>query len=206
MLTVAVVVEAVAILGLTVLVLGLLRSHALILKALHDLGAGLDLDRTAGSSGGGSGAPGPVPVELETGVVAPARASGTTAPGLAGSDLAGRTLLAFLSSGCSVCQSFWTEFAGPVDVPGGGRLVVVAKDDADESPSALARLIPPGLDVVRSSLAFEEYEVPGSPYFVYVDDGRIIGEGSATSWPRVSDLMAQAVADHELLERGAGGP
>lgn len=204
MLTVAVVVEAVAILGLAVLVLGLLRSHALILKALHDLGAGLDLDRAAGA-GGASGSPGPVPVDLETGVVAPERASGSTAPALEGQGLAGRNLLAFLSSGCSVCQTFWTEFAGPVEVPGGGRLVVVAKEDADESPSALAKLVAPGLDVVRSTLAFEEFEVPGSPYFVYVDDGQIIGEGSATSWARVSDLMAQAVADHELLERGAGG-
>ena len=38
---VALVAEGVALLLLAVLVLGLLRSHALILKALHDLGAGL---------------------------------------------------------------------------------------------------------------------------------------------------------------------
>ena len=200
MTTVAIVVEAVAILGLTLLVLGLLRSHALILKALHDLGAGLELDTRSGTRG----TPGPVPVELESGVVAPARATGSNAPGLAGQDLAGRNLLAFLSSGCTVCQSFWAEFADPVDVPGDGRLVVVVKEDADESPSALARLVPPGLHVVRSSLAFDEFEVPGSPYFVYVEDGEIIGEGSATSWERVSDLMGQAVADHEILSRGAG--
>ncbi len=202
MLTVAVVVEAVAILGLTILVLGLLRSHALILKALHDLGAGLDLETSARTA---KGSPGPVPVELESGVVAPDREPGSRAPALADRELTGRSLLAFLSSGCAVCAGFWSEFAQPVDVPGDGRLVVVAKEDDEESPSALAKLVPPGLDVVRSSLAFEEFEVPGSPYFVYVEDGEIIGEGSATSWARVSDLMAQAVADHELLEAEARG-
>jgi hypothetical protein len=67
-----VVAEGVAIALLTVLVLGLLRSHALILKALHELGAGLELERGSGGSSG-SGAVGPVPVELETGVVANTR-------------------------------------------------------------------------------------------------------------------------------------
>src|ERR687889_414726 len=43
-----------AALVLGVLVAGLLRSHAEILKALHDLGAGLELDRSE-----------PVPVTIE---------------------------------------------------------------------------------------------------------------------------------------------
>ena len=40
-----VIAEGVAIALLAVLVLGLLRSHALILKALHELGAGLELEK-----------------------------------------------------------------------------------------------------------------------------------------------------------------
>ena len=47
---------ALAVLVLGVLVAGLLRSHAEILKALHELGAGLELDRDA---------PGPVPVTID---------------------------------------------------------------------------------------------------------------------------------------------
>ena len=66
-----VVAEGVAIALLTVLVLGLLRSHALILRALHELGAGLELER--GSAGSTGGSTGPVPVQLETGVVPNAR-------------------------------------------------------------------------------------------------------------------------------------
>ena len=202
-----VVAELVVLVLLSVLVLGLLRSHALILKSLHDLGAGLELDRTleeeGRSEGGGVG---PVPVELERGVVTPTRSDDSVAPDVIGTDLAGRdrtvdlggrTLLAFLTTGCSVCAGFWEEFRSPVDVPGGGGLLVVTKGDDEESPSALAKVAAPGLDVVRAGAAWGDYDIPGSPYFVYVDGGRIIGEGSATSWAQVSDLMAQAVGDDE---------
>ena len=55
-----VVAEGVAVALLAVLVLGLLRSHALILRALHELGAGLELEEAA--SAPASGTTGPVPV------------------------------------------------------------------------------------------------------------------------------------------------
>jgi len=102
MLTV-VVAEGIAIALLAVLVLGLLRSHGLILRALHELGAGLDLEADAGASGSG-----PVPVQLERGVVPASRPAGTEAADIVGSSLQGdaltvavvgagrRTLLAFL--------------------------------------------------------------------------------------------------------------
>lgn len=211
-MVIAVVVEAVAIVLLGILVLGLLRSHALILKALHELGAGLELD--AENTRQAQTSPGPVHVEIEEGVVRaerPATAS-ATAHDIRGHDLAGTprevlvtapgaaTLLAFLTSGCTVCQSFWSEFARPVDVPAGATLVAVVKEDTEESPSALRRLAPPALDLVRSDLAWADYDVPGSPYFVLVQDGRIVGEGSATTWPQVRDLMAQAGADATLLQ------
>lgn len=217
-----VVAELIVLALLSVLVLGLLRSHALILKSLHELGAGLELDRRAEDEqrhASSSGGPGPVPVELERGVVAPARPDDATAPAVVGRgldgadreiDLSGRTLLAFLTTGCSVCAGFWEEFRQPAGVPGGGDLVVVTKGDDEESPSTLAKLVRPHLALVRSSAAWGDYDIPGSPYFVFVDDGRIIGEGSATSWAQVSDLMAQAVADDEhraaadgYLDRGA---
>src|SRR5512134_1090648 len=122
----AVIAEGIAIVLLGVLVLGLLRSHALILKALHELGAGLELEKEAGS--GASGGPGPVSVDLESGVVANARPESSRAADVVGTTLdrqertvtvtgqGQRTLLAFLSSGCSVCQTFWEEFRhGSVD-------------------------------------------------------------------------------------------
>lgn len=197
-MTALVVALTVAVLLLAVLVAGLLRSHAEILKALHDLGAGLELDRAD---------PGPVPVTID-GVRTP-RASGAPAPeAVTGSTLDGEsvvvalsagtdTLLAFLSSGCSTCQAFWDAFRAPdLEVPGGARLVVVTKDLDEESAGALGARVPGTAPLVTSSRAWEDLEVPGSPYFVYVDGtGRVVGEGSAATWPAVATLMRQAADD-----------
>jgi hypothetical protein len=214
-MTAVVIAEGVAIALLAVLVLGLLRSHALILKALHELGAGLELEKEAGTGATRStGAPGPVQVEIESGVVANARPESSRAADVVGTTLDGqdrtvdvsgrgqRTLLAFLSSGCSVCQTFWDEFRhGDVDVPGDARLVVVAKGPEEESISTLRRLAGERLELVQSSGGWTDYGIPGSPYFVFVEEGVITGEGSSTTWPQVRDLMSQAVAD-DLSERG----
>ena len=197
-MTALVVALTVAVLLLAVLVAGLLRSHAEILKALHDLGAGLELDRTE---------PGHVPVTIDgvrtpgaTGAPAPAAVTGSTLDGESvvvalgtGTD----TLLAFLSTGCSTCQSFWEAFqASDVEVPGGARLVVVTKDLDEESRSALTARAPRSVPLLTSSQGWADFEVPGSPYFVYVDGtGRVVGEGSAATWPAVATLMGQAHAD-----------
>ena len=209
-MTAIVIAEGVAIALLGVLVLGLLRSHALILKALHELGAGLELEKDAGTGAarGGQSSPGPVQVEIESGVVANARPESSRAADVVGTTLEGtdrtvdvssrgnRTLLAFLSSGCSVCQTFWDEFrAGDVDVPGDARLVVVAKGPEEESITTLRRLAGDRLEVVQSSGGWTDYDIPGSPYFIFVEEGVITGEGSSTTWPQVRDLMSQGVAD-----------
>lgn len=197
-MTAAVVALSAAVVLLGVLVAGLLRSHAEILKSLHELGAGLELDR----SGDG------VPVTIDG--IASARTSaartGPTPAAVTGTTLddetvalnllGTETLIAFLSSGCSTCQAFWDAFRGPVTVPGGARLVVVTRDLDEESPSALRDRAPADVPVVVSSETWDGFEVPGSPYFAYVDrTGRIVGEGSAATWPAVVDLMAQALAD-----------
>src|SRR5689334_1744954 len=213
-----VIAEGVAIVLLGVLVLGLLRSHALILKALHELGAGLELEKEAGTgvtTATSGGKPGPVPVELESGVVQATRKDSATAHDILGTDLdrseqrvtvttpGTRTLLAFLTSGCSVCQTFWDEFQGPVDVPGDGRLHIIAKGPAEESVSSL-RTLAGDRDVVQSSGAWVDYDIPGSPYFVYIEGGVVTGEGSATTWGQVRGLMAQGVADSEDARAAAG--
>jgi hypothetical protein len=107
------------------------------------------------------------------------------------------TLLAFLSSGCLTCAAFWEAFADEsLAVPGDARLVVVTRSLEEESGSALASRAPRHLPVVASSSAWEGFGVPGSPYFVYVDGaGRVVGEGSAATWPAVAALMGQAHAD-----------
>src|SRR5207247_7710613 len=135
------------VLLLSVLVLGLLRSHADILRALHSLGAGIGdpaSDEDASTS---------IPVTMgptlprERGVGAP-DISGTTPDGgavalsMCATDL---TLLAFLSSGCSTCAGFWERLASPeaFGLPGGTRLAVVTQGPELELPAALARLAPP---------------------------------------------------------------
>ena len=195
-----VVAEGVVLLLLALLVAGLLRSHAEILQALHDLGASVEPgDRRARPAG--------------TPSVAPGTTDDSPAYDLAGLDLAGAaaavsvvgakhdTLLAFLSSGCSTCQPFWDSFREGVTLPGGARLLVVVQDE--ESESRLRSLAGQDLEVVASSAAWESYSVPGSPHFVYVDgpSGRVTGEGTAPDWPSVRALLTQAVGDRAA--RGA---
>jgi hypothetical protein len=48
-----------------------------------------------------------------------------------------------------------------------------------------------------SSEAWEHYDIPYAPYFVYVSGpaGRVVGEGVAARWEQVQTLVANAVAD-----------
>ncbi|MFN2538613.1 MAG: TlpA family protein disulfide reductase [Mycobacteriales bacterium] len=196
-MTAVVVALGCAVLLLAVLVAGLLRSHAEILKALHELGAGLDLDGAK---------PEAVPVTVE-GVTAPRATgalsvpdsvSGETVDGdVLGLSLLGQdTLVAFLSSGCTTCQVFWQAFRSSPELPVGARLVVVTKGPDEESPSAVRERQPTDVPVLMSSETWEAFGVPGSPYFAYVDaGGRLVGEGSGASWPQVLELMRQAQAD-----------
>lgn len=107
------------------------------------------------------------------------------------------TLLLFLSSGCETCRAFWQELAGPVPLPRGTRLLVVAQGADAESPAELARLAAPEVDVVLSSDAWRDYEVPGSPHAVFVDGrtGRVRGEGTGQSLQQVARLLAQSTGD-----------
>lgn len=187
-----VIAEGVAIALLGLLVAGLLRSHAEILKALHDLGADVDPD-------GDTASVRPRPTYAASGVEEARDIAGRTLDGdavaVAVTAVEHDTLLAFLSTGCATCEPFWTALRAGVDVPGDARLVVVTQDH--ESESRLRDLAAPGVEVLASDAAWEAYGVPGSPHFVYVDgrSGRVTGEGTAPDWPAVRDLLAQAVAD-----------
>ncbi len=211
-MTAVVVALGAAVLLLAVLVAGLLRSHAEILRALHELGAGLELDGDRAAAGG------PQPLLLEPfGAVRGPDAPGERPSSLSGTTLddeavglslvgSGDTLLAFLSSGCSTCQGIWSSLRdGRAEAPGGARVVVVAQGLPDESESALRERAPAGVPLVLSSEAWAEFSVPGSPYFVYVDGdtGRTVGEGSAASWEQVVDLLGSARADSRPRTGGA---
>ena len=52
---------------------------------------------------------------------------------------------------------------------------MVPQSPAEESLSDLVAMAPEGVDVVLSSQAWRDYEVPGSPHVVFVDgpSGRI---------------------------------
>lgn len=191
------VIEGLALLLLAVLVVGLLRSHAEILRSLHQLGVRED----EGHSHGLSTTPRP-----RLNAEAPSDLAGQTLHGSAVhvgvSGTGTTTLLAFLSSGCSACIGLWEDLrADPTAQMGDTRLVVVTKSPEDESQSRLEELAPPGVTVVQTTQAWHDYGVPVTPYFVLIDGaaGDIVGEGSAASWGQVRSLMVQASADKAAL-------
>lgn len=197
-MTAVLVVQSLAIILLAVLVVGLLRSHADILRALHRLGVGEDFEH--------SHEPSMTPRE-RLNDDAPSDLSGTTLRGsslhvgVSGTET--RTLLAFLSTGCSACVSLWQDLAeDPTAGINAARLVVVAKGPEEESQSRLQELAPEGVTVVQTTEAWHDYGVPVTPYFVLVDGptGSVIGEGSAPSWGQVRSLMKQAGADLEAKQ------
>jgi hypothetical protein len=187
--------ETLVVVVLVVLVAGLLRSHAEILRRLGPA----DDDELA---------PGTVPEP-------PDREPAALAPDVAGATLQGDavklsvvtggapTLLAFMSSGCQSCGGLWSSLADGPELPDGARIVVVTKDSTHESPGRLDELAPPGVPLVMSSAAWRDYEVPGSPYFVLVDggSGEIRGEGAATGWEQIASLIRDAARDADLSDR-----
>jgi hypothetical protein len=204
-MTILVAIETLLLVLLSLVVVGLLRSHAEILRRL-----GPPQERDSDVL-----APGlPDPPSREGLRVAP-KISGMTLGGdgvQVGSGSGRPMLLAFLSSGCLTCEGFWETFsqAEPPEIPGGARLVAVTKDTSHESPSRLRDLVGEALEVVMSSDAWRQFDVPTSPYFVYVGrDGMIVGEGAAASWPQVASLLRDAIGDAEaasLTVSRAGGP
>jgi hypothetical protein len=211
---------AVALLGL--LVAGLLRAHAEILRSLHQMGVELDpsgqpprptpvvLRDT--SSGGAGARPTPARPDVTDIIDLTGATPRGDAISLAVSGVRHDTLVGFLTSGCATCRGFWDDFrTAEVDVPGGARLVLVTRGPDAESPGAIAGLAG-SATVVMSSEAWDHYDIPHAPYFVYISGpaGRIVGEGVAAGWEEVKGLMANAVADgttHPAPPEGSGfGP
>ncbi len=181
-MTALVAAETLLLVLLIVLVVGLLRSHAEILRRL-----------------------GPAD-DVATPPRTPRRDADQPAPALSGATPSGDvvalsfdgpsaapTLLAFLTSGCSTCAGFWDSL-GERRLPPEVQTVIVAHGSERERPAELRSLAPADVPVVMSSRAWDDYRVPGAPYFVLVD-GMIRGEGMATNWPAVASLVSDAIAD-----------
>ena len=197
---------------LGILVAGLLRSHADILKSLHDLGAGVG-DPSVGGLGEhalhAGGATRSVPVPLTMGPPLPGERDAASAPTIAGVTPHGDalavtvtghdtlTLIAFLSSGCATCAGFWTALARPEELglPDGIRLLVVTKGPELEIANEVRARAHDHLSVIMSTEAWGDYEVPGSPFFVLVDGsaGRRIGEGVANHFDQVDDRATRSL-------------
>lgn len=188
MITALVAVETVLLVLLVVLVAGLLRSHAEILRRL------------------GPAAENPEPA------TAPAREPLQDAPELAGvtpsgdalkvafDSGAGATLLAFLTSGCSTCARFWGSL-GERRLPADVQTVIVTHGAARERPAKLRSLAPDGVPVVMSTEAWDAFGVPGAPYFVLVQEGRVRGEGASATWEAMSALVGDAIEEQREVHR-----
>lgn len=190
-----------AVIGLTALVLllavlcvALLRSHAEILRHLDRLGIRLDDTR--------SGAPLSM-TRRSGGPTSGSQISGVTPAGepLVISPTTGHdpVLLAFLSTTCSSCTVFWEGLDRPqMEIAGSRyRVLLVTLGAEEESPTRAGSLAKGDVEVVMSSQAWTDYQVPGAPYFVLIDpdDGAVVGEGSASTFEALTTFLSDAAGD-----------
>ena len=188
---------ALLVLFLSMLVVGLLRSHAEILRRLDKLGVRLDDDHQ-GSQDLMAVTPKP-----ERSVVADIVGIDPNGEPVVVSPAIGAdpTLLAFLSTSCSSCTLFWESIdssslsVGNVSY----RVVVVTLGEGDESPTRASSLRRGSADVVMSSEAWKQYEVPGAPYFVLVDPvrGLVVGEGTSSTVDALHGFLTDSAGDFE---------
>lgn len=184
-MVVLVACETVVLVLLTFLIAGLLRSHAEILKRLGS--ADTEASQLPEPSAGVTGREG-------SDIAGTTLAGDAVVIGLGGESPP--TLLAFLSSGCGVCGQLWRELRAdwPAGVPAATRLVPVVKDPSAESPVRLRALASPSLPVVMSSAAWRDYGVPATPYFVYLEGGRVQGAGSVSAWEEIPSVLGALAA------------
>jgi hypothetical protein len=207
-LTMLVAVETVVLALMALLLIGLLRSHAEILRRLPGATDGTDRHEHTGAASASATTTGMDRLPTLPGP----RGAGRPVVDIIGSTLDGAqlsvspaktdTLVAFLSSGCLTCKTFWDGLRADrrEPLPQNIRLLVVVKDRDMESPSRLRELAPPDIPVVMSSQAWTDYDVAMSPFFLFVDaaSGTVRSEGSAGSWEQVHSLLRDAIEDERL--------
>lgn len=138
------------------------------------------------------------------------KAVGSVVPPIVGRTLGGepvtrefsqtrRTLIAYLSSSCHTCATFWNQFRAVSPVNDDLDVVIVTKDARSEQVEAITDLAPPGVDVVLSSASWDAVDVPGSPWFVSVAAGTSVIDGAmtATTWRQLSRALQLPVSGNE---------
>jgi len=199
-----VVLQTVVLAVMVVLVAGLLKSHADILRKLHDLGIDSDSPTTPTGLRVAAGIAEPrLAADAATDISGIKSDGSAAAIGVVGTDHP--TLLAFLSTSCQSCKGFWDSFDDPnLKLPGSDlRLVIVTKGPEAESESAVHRLAPKGITTIMSTEAYEDYQVPVSPFFVMIDGptGKTLGEGASATWGQLESLLRQAISDSSSAKK-----
>ena len=181
---------------LLVLIVGLMRSHAEVLRKLDGLGVRLDTQ--------------PDSTSLELGLTRrtttnetkiPSQLSGVTPDGesaVISLDVGDKpVLLAFLSTTCSSCSVFWERFSsGVVEFRSGlYRTILVTLGPDEESPTRAKNLRRGSAEALMSSQAWQAFEVPGAPYFALIDEGIVIGEGTAATVDALEQFLSDAAGD-----------
>jgi hypothetical protein len=178
-MTILVVAAAVVIGLLAVLVTGLTRKNAEILRRLADAEQRVEVSPTGAEARDIAG------MGLNGKIV-----------GVRVRDPDRSTLLAFMSSTCSGCDRFWTAFGDADKMAGLGdtQLIIVTSGDGYEVPVNVAEVAPREIPLVMSSIAWQTYGIPGSPYFVVIsgETGLITAKDRAGDWDGLLTLVRSA--------------
>lgn len=191
-LTIVALTLIIAFLGM--LVIGLLRTQAELIRRLDSLGIRLD-DSESGA-----------PITLSQGSSASAAPSDLVGVTPAGDPVVKSltigddpTLVAFLSTTCTSCSEFWGAFDSDQIMfhEARYRVVAVTLGPDEESPTRALNLMKGDIDVVMSSEAWLQFRVPGAPYFAVVDprEAAVIGEGTAADMKALNTFLADAAGD-----------
>jgi hypothetical protein len=207
---------------LTVLVVGLLRSHAEILERLAQAEGAVEAAAEAAAEPADPHRWRP-PEERVTTAVSPSIVADSVRE-LSIDEVGGETLdrvprvvrlthekptlIAFLSTGCLSCASFFESFAAtsPDSLEPDVDLLIVPKSREEENLTKLRKLAPPSFPypTIMSSETWAALQVPGSPYFVLVDGEthHLLGAGSANTWQQVQSLVEDSLGERETAVGG----
>ena len=186
-MTILISLETTLLVLLVLLVVGVLRSHAEILRTLH-ASEHERVDQGVPQAG------------TESLVSAATDIVGVTTTGddvrVEVGDGRRATMLAFLTSGCLTCLHFWETLGHGVSLPEDANVVIVTRGPDEEVVTKVRELAQPGRAVVMSSKAWRDYGVPGAPYFIWANaEGVIKGVGTGSSWPSVEKLLSDSLQE-----------
>jgi thioredoxin-related protein len=166
------------------LVVALLRSHADILKRLHDLENFGEPKHESSQDLEG-------PVSDITGVSPEEKVVS-----IAINSFKQVVLLCFLSSGCHTCKFFWNDLSDEIMSDLKVTPLIVTKGPNREDSKLIKALYNSKVRCVMSDDTWSAFKVPTTPYFVLLDiTGRKIGEGTAVNIDSLKSFVSQSLRD-----------